>query len=373
MQDKKLQSKLGNKMQNLIKTLVENARVFGVHIYFVGGIVRDLLLNLPIKDADIVVEGNAIDFCRKLEKKNIGRIKSIHKDFGTVKILIDNKEYDFASTRQEEYPESGCLPVVKNIGCPLFDDVSRRDFTINAIAINLETFEIVDLLGGQKDLENKILKTTYDKSFIDDPTRILRALGFSLRFNVRMDAHTKKLAQKYLKNPQREALSISRVDLTLKKLFMHCDPKALYEHILEEKLYKIWTDEKPEFSAQEIEDAINTLGTDDTAYLGALKKYYIPTCAANNDLETYNFFKSLTNSEITLYFAKCKDMRALMYKRKFENVKISTTGQDLLRLGFSEGPLIGQILEALLEQSLINQMTKEQEIDWVLKNFTIIK
>ncbi|GBF23221.1 CCA-adding tRNA nucleotidyltransferase [Candidatus Gastranaerophilus sp. (ex Termes propinquus)] len=372
-------------MQNLIKTLVENARVFansnarnGVaahaslyKIYFVGGIVRDLLLGLPVKDIDIVVEGDAIKFCKYLEDKGIVKIKSEHGEFGTVKTVAGGREIDFASTRQETYPQSGCLPTVTNIGCPLKDDVLRRDFTINAIALRLEDFELVDYTGGIQDLRDKTLRTTYDKSFIDDPTRILRGLDFRLRFSFTLDKHTEKMQRAYLNAPDRSGLSAARVDLTLKKLLENSDPGIVYEHILNENLYKIWRNEKPRLSTDALKEALEKLpGDTSEVYFRALKENFeFAPCKARRPIEVYKFFKNFGPEELTLYFANCKDSKVLDFKSIYESAKINTTGYDLIKLGYQEGKLIGRILDALLEQTFIVPMTAEQEKAWILANF----
>ena len=180
-------------------------------LFFIGGVVRDELLGRESFDIDITCVGNAIEYCSKF-----GEVVQVNPDFGTVRVKLsplirpsgtfsrigekDMIIVDFASTRSESYPRKGHLPVVDKIGCSLKEDVMRRDFTINALAKSVTTGEIVDYTGGLDDLKNKKLRVLHDKSFIDDPTRIIRALKFSVRFGFELDEHTKKLQQDYLDN-----------------------------------------------------------------------------------------------------------------------------------------------------------------------------
>ena len=112
------------------------------NLYFVGGVVRDAFLNISSFDIDFCYEGNAIEFA-----KNLNVIKT-NPDFGTVRVQSEEGEIDIASTRMETYPKSGHLPVVKEIGCPLKEDLKRRDFTINALAKSTLTGEVVDYLSS---------------------------------------------------------------------------------------------------------------------------------------------------------------------------------------------------------------------------------
>lgn len=172
------------------------AEIRDKNLYYVGGVVRDEILGVPSFDTDYCYEGNAIEFAKK---HNLNIIKK-NPDFGTVRVLFDEKEIDIASTRKETYPKAGHLPKVTDIGCCLEEDLKRRDFTINAIAKNTVTGEIIDCFGGLEDIKDKKIKILHDNSFKDDPTRIIRALKFSVRFGFELEEHTKKLQEDYLNN-----------------------------------------------------------------------------------------------------------------------------------------------------------------------------
>ena len=203
------------------------------NLYFVGGVVRDELLKISSLDTDLCFEGDAIKFAKR-EGLNI--IKE-NKAFGTVRVIIDNKEADIASTRTEFYPRKGHLPSVENIGCSLKEDLKRRDFTVNAMAKRTTNGEIIDYFSGEDDINNKILRVLHKDSFIDDPTRIVRALKFSVRFNFNLSDDTRMLQEQYLNNINYD-MSYHRLKKELTETFNLNEPKA-YDYFVEQKIYKL--------------------------------------------------------------------------------------------------------------------------------------
>ena len=207
-------------------------------LYFVGGVVRDELLNVPSIDIDYCYEGNAIEFAKRYE------ILKINEKFGTVRIIYNNREIDIASTRTETYPKKGHLPKVSNIGCPLEQDLSRRDFTINAIAKRTTDGKIFDYFDGQNDIKNKILRILHKNSFIDDPTRIIRGLKFSVRFGFELDDETKKIQDEYLSNINYD-ISYSRLKKELKDAFS-LNKAEVFNRFLKQKMYKLLSPKQKE-------------------------------------------------------------------------------------------------------------------------------
>ncbi len=359
----------------------------GVNIYFVGGMVRDVLMGIEIQDIDILIEGSAIDFVQGFYENFKDRldieIKSIHKSFDTAKTVINGIEIDFASTREEDYPKSGCLPVVKNIGCDIRSDLKRRDFTINAIAakILLENdclkYEIIDEFFGKKDIKPKELKVLHQKSYIDDPTRILRGIDFNLRFGFDFSSYDKKLIQECLKAPDREGLSIDRVKLTLKKLFSNTKrAKEAYKYILENKIYKIWQNEsisKIQWADKLYESAeIFNICTSDI-FLEAIVSPPVEKMPQNtSNYEIYSFYKPFSTLEMALQWAIYGYNEAKFYFEKLKDIKPEITGADIIKLGFCEGKIIGEILNCIQKEKL-NNLSKfkkrQDEIDFVLKIF----
>ena len=165
-------------------------------VYLVGGSVRDILLGEPNFDVDIVVEGDAIALANELAERLDGRVRA-HRTFGTAVVLYGAEErVDVVTARSESYHSPAVLPVVQP--GTIAEDLNRRDFTINAMAVSLEgdtAGELVDPFGGRSDLEAGRIRVLHDRSFIDDPTRILRAIRYEDRYGFRMDEDTVRLAR----------------------------------------------------------------------------------------------------------------------------------------------------------------------------------
>ena len=151
-------------------------------VYAVGGFVRDLLLGIENYDIDVTVEGDGILFAETFAKRFGCRCKTHHK-FGTgVLIFPDGLKIDVASTRVEYYESPGALPTVES--STLKADMYRRDFTINTLAIRLNTPEfgvLIDYYGGQRDIQERIIRVLHNLSFVEDPTRVFRAIRFEQR------------------------------------------------------------------------------------------------------------------------------------------------------------------------------------------------
>jgi len=190
----------------------------------VGGFVRDLLLNVRNFDIDIVVEGDAIKLAKEFSSlKNVKA--SVHTKFKTAVVLVDDVRIDFATSRTEYYSSPASFPNIEYSS--IKSDLFRRDFTINAMAIKLNSPDfglLLDFYGGQRDIADKKIRVLHNLSFIDDPTRALRAIRFAIRYNFDIGPHTTRLIK-------------HAIDL---KIFDRVPgSRLLYElkHILEEKHY----------------------------------------------------------------------------------------------------------------------------------------
>lgn len=165
------------------------AKKKGVKAFVIGGFVRDILLNRPCKDIDIVVEGNGLEFAELVanSSKYITDVK-YYKNFGTAMLRFQDYEIEFVGARKESYQRSSRKPIVEN--GTLEDDQWRRDFTINALAISLDgNYNLVDPFGGVKDLESKIIRTPLDPSitYSDDPLRMFRAIRFATQLGFEIE------------------------------------------------------------------------------------------------------------------------------------------------------------------------------------------
>ncbi len=207
---RKLEAALPQPVLNLLRQASDAAREMGYPLYVVGGFVRDLLLGTPTLDLDLVVEGDAIALAKKLAAEHGGRVRS-HRRFGTAKWIIKGdgagpdegapsasaaelQALDFVTARTEFYEHPTALPTVEQGSIKL--DLHRRDFTINTLAIRLDADhwgELLDFYGGRRDLERGLIRVLHSLSFVEDPTRILRAARLEARLNFRMEERTEQL------------------------------------------------------------------------------------------------------------------------------------------------------------------------------------
>ena len=391
-------------------------------LFFIGGVVRDELLGRESFDIDITYVGNAIEYCSKF-----GEVIQVNPDFGTVRVKVKQHEHgidplpnfslshsdkdeiqpsplereefivDFASTRSESYPRKGHLPVVEKIGCTLKEDVMRRDFTINALAKSVTTGEIVDYTGGLEDLKNKKLRVLHDGSFIDDPTRIIRALKFSVRFGFELDEHTRKLQEDYLANINYD-MSYKRVKKELIETFNHrfspssafqapspaIGEKGIYqlafEKFINEKIYKLVTPNEVELPSVNIEKLINKYEPENIwlIYVGVLRDLSrlpltkieqkilddVPENVLKTDFELYKAFENARLETVLLYGILKDEQGARHYLDDLKKIKISINGDDLQKLGINPSPKYQQIFDEILKQKLKNpNMTKDDEIN----------
>ena len=192
-------------------------------VYLVGGTVRDILLGETGFDLDIAVEGDGIALARALTGELGGRVVP-HEKFGTGVVRWPGGRVDVATTRTEFYDEPGALPAVEQ--APILQDLYRRDFTINAMAVSLkgEDFgRLVDPFDGLADLRSGVVRVLHGLSFIDDPTRIFRAVRYENRYGFRMDGHTTALARACVEMGLVGELSSARLREELKALLSEDD------------------------------------------------------------------------------------------------------------------------------------------------------
>lgn len=189
-----MQKRLSSDIFSKLKELGETGDLLDLPVYVVGGFVRDLLLGVENFDIDVTVEGDGILFAETLARAHGCRVKSHHK-FGTAVIVFpDGFKIDIASTRLEFYSSPGALPTVERSSLKM--DLYRRDFTINTLAIRLNNRDfgvLVDYFSAQRDLHEKVIRVLHNLSFVEDPTRVFRALRFEQRLDFRIAKHTENL------------------------------------------------------------------------------------------------------------------------------------------------------------------------------------
>jgi tRNA nucleotidyltransferase (CCA-adding enzyme) len=227
---KMLDDVLSVEVVELLKTIGEAAMEMGMRSYLVGGMVRDLVLRKQNIDIDIVVEGDGIELARRIGRR-LGATVRPHKLFGTAKLIFpDGFTIDVATARTEYYHEPAALPSVEQSSLKL--DLSRRDFTINALALRLEpdSFgEVIDFFGGFTDIKNRNIRILHNLSFVEDPTRILRATRFMLRFDFEFGSQTRKLLSAAVRNGFLAQARGPRLLNELKMLLTECHPVEALE------------------------------------------------------------------------------------------------------------------------------------------------
>ena len=346
-------------------------------LYYIGGVVRDMLLDRESFDIDITFVGNAIEYCKKF-----GKVIRENPDFGTIRIDIDGEEIDFASTRTETYPKKGHLPIVTKIGCSLKEDVLRRDFSINALAMNCATEEIIDYVNGQEDLKNRVIRVLHDESFIDDPSRIIRGLKFRVRFGFDLEKHTRELQENYLANINYD-MSYKRIKKELAETFNLNSQKA-FEIFVNEKIYKLVSPADFVLPKINIESLVNKYKSEINpdliwlVYVGLLPDLtnleltkqerkiiedYKSDENPQTDFEIYKFFENKNIISVLLY-GICNNINAAeRYLNDLRKIKISTTGNDLKNLGINPSLKYAEIFDEILREKLKNpNMIKEDEL-----------
>ncbi len=204
-----------------------------------GGYVRDSTLGCESVDIDAVVEGDGIAAARELNKKLKGKITN-HPEFGTASISIDGCRVDLASARTERYPSPAQLPRV--YPSTIVEDLNRRDFTINAIAMSVskDNFgEIFDPFEGLSDIKRKLIRILHRNSFVDDPTRIFRALRYKNRFGFKLEEDTERMLREAVDADMIAKLSGQRILNELRLIFAEDNFQATAAEIAQYSIFAV--------------------------------------------------------------------------------------------------------------------------------------
>jgi tRNA nucleotidyltransferase (CCA-adding enzyme) len=223
----------------LLRELGNLADESGERLYLVGGVVRDLLLKREIWDLDFTVEGNGVAFAQ-LVADRYGAGLAVFERFATARLVFpDGLKMDIATTRRESYAQPAILPVVQPAS--IEEDLSRRDFTINAIAVQLNPRQfgrLLDPYGGQRDLQARAIRVLHAGSFQDDPTRIFRAIRFEQRFGFRLERTTVRLLAQAASTNLIQQLSGPRLQNEILLLFSERDPACAIARLAQLKLLR---------------------------------------------------------------------------------------------------------------------------------------
>jgi len=373
-------------------------------VYLVGGSVRDILLGEPNFDVDIVVEGDAIALAEALAEQLEGRARS-HRQFGTAVVVYGEEErVDVVTARSETYHAPAVLPKVEPGS--IDEDLHRRDFTINAMAVSLKgenLGRLVDPFGGREDLEAGRIRILHDRSFVDDPTRILRAIRYEDRYGFRMDDETVRLARECIATGHVGDLSGARLRDELVALLeegdvSHAIPrlaelgaeKEVHPHVVADQEAVELFDRLRELNRRyELEVPAWRLGLEALArklpaaeiapWLEGLKirrldgdqieaaivegpliagelegtAADIVAAAESHDPDAPLFALALTGSP-----------RLHEYFERLRSIRLDISGADLAGLGLGESPRVGEILGELRRRKLNGELDgRESELE----------
>jgi tRNA nucleotidyltransferase (CCA-adding enzyme) len=393
----------------------------GFPVYLVGGIVRDLFLRVTNLDIDIVVEGDGIVFAGMLVKHAGGHMKT-HLKFGTAVVVLPNGlKLDIATARLEYYESPAALPTVELSS--IKKDLYRRDFTVNTLAVRLNrqrSGELIDFFGGLRDIKEKTLRVLHSLSFVEDPTRVLRAIRFEQRFDFKLSKHTENLIKSAVNMRLFNRLTGKRIHAELVLLFSEAEPLKVLRRMKQFDLLKFL---HPDLKATAETDRLFT-GIGETLtwfrllyleltvepwyvfFLGLLDRlkeraldetlerlsipvrtrermrhgrrryrevlaafYKEPKLAPSR---TYDLLTTLDTELLLLMMAKAKQEKAKkyisLYLTRLRAVKVELSGDDLKKMGIPPGPRYKKILAELLDAKLDGLVhNRDEEMAFVRK------
>jgi tRNA nucleotidyltransferase (CCA-adding enzyme) len=368
--------------------------------WLVGGAVRDLLLGATSVDLDIAIEGDARDVARAVAAR-LGGAAVEHERFGTATVKAEGLTVDLASTRRETYAQPGALPDVE--AAPLDDDLARRDFTINAMAASLardRLGEVRDPHGGRADLEAGVIRVLHPGSFIDDPTRLLRAVRYESRLGFRMDPETERLAREAIAAGAPSTVSGARIRDELLDLLAEPAVAAsvarLQDLALDRALSPLLGDARPDDVADAAEaaearggqrrfaalaamvapDPEDLAGWVEDLHLRAEDRDAVLHAARKGPQLVRSLEATLPDSALhallhcelpeTLGVAVALGARHAPIDRYLEHLsdaRLEITGDDLRAAGIPEGPAIGRALRETLKRKLDGEVDgRENEL-----------
>ena len=401
----RVDSSLSEPRRLLLKSIADEAVKRGLPIYLVGGFVRDLLLGRSVFDLDLAVEGDAVPFTRHLANTFGGRA-TVHPAFHTATWYLASTPFesaeldslDFASTRTETYAFPAALPTV--FLSDITEDLLRRDFTINAMALRLDGDhfgELIDPFHGQSDLRHRLIRVLHPSSFIDDPTRLFRAARYAARYGFRIQPSTYTLIPKALAYV--DSLTGERLRHEFDLIFDEPTAATILASLADLGLLAAVRPNLPPFDssraalldARPRSDFGLPVARRDLGYLLWLASTPIP--ALTEIAARLSFTSDLTKSALAtaslladvasvkrarpsqwtarldnipplaVYAVYLLSQRAALknYLVKWRHVKPVTTGYDLMALGLTPGPQFKTILDQLRTAYLDGKITTQKQ------------
>jgi tRNA nucleotidyltransferase (CCA-adding enzyme) len=403
---------------SLLQGLGEVGEELGLRVYAVGGFVRDLMLRRENYDIDVVVEGDGVHFAQVVGARSRCRVK-VHKKMKTAALFFPaGYKIDVASARMEYYERPAALPTVELSSIKM--DLFRRDFTINTLAIDVQPRafgRLLDFFGGQRDLKEGVIRVLHNLSFVEDPSRIFRAIRFEQRFGFHIGKHTQNLMKSAISKGFLARLSGTRLFSELEIILREKNPLPILERMAEFGLLtffhpRLGYDAQTKALLARVYEVVNwfdllfiegsylkwmvyLLGLADQLRLKGLEEMIerlsLPPRYGKRLLEgrregvrvlqrarrrtmgpkeIYTLFRPLSVETLLYIMAKTDEegvKKAIsLFFTKLNTVKVSLRGKDLQQLGIKPGPLYREILDSLLLARLEGKVqTKGDEMRYV--------
>lgn len=400
----------------LLEEIAACAGENGFTAYAVGGFVRDMLLRRKNLDVDVVIEGDGIAFARHFAERHGGKVRAHHKFQTAIIVLPGHRKIDVATARTEYYTEPAALPIVEMSS--IKNDLYRRDFTMNALALKLNgknTNHLIDFFGGHQDLKDGVIRVLHNLSFVEDPTRMFRAIRFEQRFGLTLGGQTEKLMKLAVADGIPARLSGARIFGELNLIFREEQPARMLARIAEYGLWRyvhpaIDYDDRVAALCKQAEDAIawHRLGgegrnihywfiflnclaerlTDGQTMellrrLGLMKnpierfidsRVRVAETAGRLErenirgpVEIHDLFAGLNEDELLCVMARVKEhdnKRAVVdYITRLRHIGAKVSGHDLIAAGIEPGPLLGKVMEIIVRENIKGLLpAKEDEI-----------
>jgi tRNA nucleotidyltransferase (CCA-adding enzyme) len=372
--------------------------------YLVGGAVRDLLRGEAPKDVDVAVEGDARSAARAVAER-LGSDAREYERFGTATVETPASTYNFATTRQESYDEPGALPRVAP--ATLAEDLGRRDFAINAMAVGLtgdDLGHLYDPFEGAADMEAGLVRVLHERSFLDDPTRLLRALRYATRLGFTLDPETERLAREAVAADALSTVSGARIRDELMDLLREVDAPSGIERMRDLEIHSALhpeLDPDPELVASAalgaaaigadrgiaalaalIEEApekldlwladLHLLASERDAAARAARVGPRIAMALREREHSPSELRALLGQEPLEALALALALRApsepiLRWVSELSPVRLEISGADLIAAGLPEGPALGRALDETLNRKLDGMVSgREAELETAL-------
>jgi len=385
--------------------LTAAAQTKDCQIYLVGGAPRDLLLGHSVHDADIVVLGDVATLAKAFVTSP--HKITLHSTFGAATVILDNIRLDLSSARSESYAYSGALPTIHP--GTLKDDLRRRDFTINTMAVSLNTGDygrLIDYCGGQADLEARLIRTLHPLSFADDPTRIWRAVRYEQRLGFNIEPNTLKWLTQNL--ARLKNLTGDRIWYELECSFQENNPELVLTRLGELGALRLLFPgiQADDWLAQKYQE-VRALGSSSLSVYLALLTYRLRSNATkaladylhlDNSLRRIlrdtqdikaklqvlsrpNLKPSTIYNQLHGYVPEALETARIastspaakrhiaLYQNKLRMERPSLTGDDLLALGIPKGPIVGELLQKLLKARLDEGVKNRNDEISLVKTF----